>query len=147
MATTKCAERPKSVDPGKKSYKVAVCKVPTDYVCCFIVALFRKWQSRDLDFARNKFSKLEEAARNKQQERERRQKELALSCERGDTKRDVKRLFAATVASAANTISTDELDALEHRRVTGGAHSSAMALTGRDLQKHSRAVPQWIKQG
>ncbi len=59
--------------------------------------------------------------------------------------RDVNRLWGDTKASEANRITFEDLDEAERRRATDGAHSSRVAMTGRDLQFGGRAVPNWCK--
>ncbi len=60
--------------------------------------------------------------------------------------RDVNRLWSDTKASHAGKITYEDLDDAERRRATGGAHSSRVAMTGRDLQMGGgRAVPNWCK--
>jgi hypothetical protein len=55
------------------------------------------------------------------------------------------RLLAPTKASGNQTLSYEALDQAEHRRKSASAHSTPMALTGRDLQFGGRATPQWVK--
>lgn len=108
------------------------------------IALLKKWQERDLEKAKNKHAKVEEVSQ-RQAERVRRQKEAAIPSVQRDVTRDSNRLLAPTVASEAAALTADELDAAEYRRENIGAHCSAMALTGRDLNTLGRAVPAWMK--
>jgi hypothetical protein len=59
--------------------------------------------------------------------------------------RDPARLVSSTKASEMARVHEEDLDAAHHRRVTGGAHSAPMALTGRDLAHGGRATPTWMK--
>jgi hypothetical protein len=59
--------------------------------------------------------------------------------------RDPERLLASTKASTAYKISAEELDDLDSRRKTASAHSSNIALSGRDLAYGGRAMPNWCR--
>ena len=59
--------------------------------------------------------------------------------------RDPERLLASTKASTAYKISAEELDDLESRRKTASAHSSNIAMSGRDLAYGGRAMPNWCR--
>jgi hypothetical protein len=60
--------------------------------------------------------------------------------------RDPKRLLADTVATGASRKTVEQLDEAERKRSGLGAHSSNMALSGRDLVQGGmrRATPAWI---
>lgn len=62
-----------------------------------------------------------------------------------DVSRDPNRLLAPTKASMASRVTDEDLDAAAHRRTTAGAHSTAIPLSGRDLQFGGRATPTWMK--
>lgn len=62
-----------------------------------------------------------------------------------NAKRDPSRLLAPTKASNSNALSGEHLDEAERRRATQGAHSSNVALSGRDLKFSGRAIPAWRK--
>ena len=77
-------------------------------------------------------------------ERSRRQHHIEPELEH-EVKRDKNRLLAATTSSGSGAITHDELDAMEHRRHNAGAHGSTVAMNGRDLSHHGRAVPNWMQ--
>ena len=62
-----------------------------------------------------------------------------------NAKRDTNRLLAPTKASYSNALSGEHLDEAEIRRATQCAHSSNVAMSGRDLKFSGRAIPAWRK--
>ena len=59
--------------------------------------------------------------------------------------RDPQRLLARTKASISSAITGEHLDQAERRRNSVSAHSSNIAMSGRDLKFSSRAIPAWRK--
>ena len=62
-----------------------------------------------------------------------------------NAKRDPLRLLAPTKASNSQALSGEYLDQAERKRATVSAHSSNIAMSGRDLKFSGRAVPAWRK--
>jgi len=62
-----------------------------------------------------------------------------------NVQRDPDRLLASTKASNAYKIRPEDLDDLDARRKTASAHSSNIAMSGRDLAYGGRAMPSWCR--
>lgn len=62
-----------------------------------------------------------------------------------NARRDPGRLLAPTKASASSALSAEYLDEAETKRAMTPAHSSRIAMSGRDLQFSCRAIPTWRK--
>jgi len=112
-------------------------------------AALQERQKRDLETARAKHGKVDSALQ-RGLDRERRVKEaseaLRMTSKKDPVPRSKERLAAPTRASEGARLSPEHLDDAERRRRTAAAHSSAVALTGRDLRLGgTRAVPTWCK--
>lgn len=110
------------------------------YVCIEL----RRRQERDLELAKQR------KARNLQQQasaadKDRRLADLAKGLQ-PDVERDAGRLLTATKASEHAKVHAEDLLTAEERRHSAGAHSAAMAMSGRDLLFSGRAKPAWMNQ-
>ena len=61
--------------------------------------------------------------------------------------RDPDRLLAPTKAYEAQRLTGDHLDEAERRRLSQGAHSRNIAMSGRDLKYVGRAMSSWVRPG
>ena len=102
-------------------------------------------RQRDLEIARKR-RELTENKINQLTARERNIKNLDPKLDIVEAvQRDPERLLASTKASTAYKISAEELDDLDARRKNASAHSSNIALSGRDLAYGGRAMPNWCQ--
>jgi hypothetical protein len=102
-------------------------------------------RQRDLEIARKR-RELKENKINQLTARERNIKNLDPKLDIVEAvQRDPERLLASTKASTAYKISAEELDDLDSRRKNASAHSSNIALSGRDLAYGGRAMPNWCR--
>lgn len=110
-----------------------------------VTASLRARQSRDLLAAKNRQNTVQQYEAKKT-EREKNIAEAKVNVLEKEITRDVNRLWSDTKASNLNKLTYEDLDSAEKRRSTSGAHSSRIAMTGRDLQMGGgRAVPAWCK--
>ena len=103
----------------------------------------RRRQQQDLEFAKDRKAKAA-FVQLQRTERERRISEIPV-VPIADAMRDPNRLLTGTKASESARVTEVDLDAAAHRREKVGAHSSNMAMTGRDLQFVGRATPTWMR--
>ena len=101
-------------------------------------------QNKDLELAKTKRAQLTQA-RNKPFEREQLIRDTKVNVLEKEPTRDVNRLLSDTKATTAGKVTYEDLDAAERRRSSGGAHSSVVPGSGRDLQFAGRATPAWMK--
>lgn len=114
------------------------------YLLLFIAEVRRR-QARDVETTKQR---IEQKEAYKKQTRSRAQviSEINTGSEFTlNAKRDPERLLAPTKNSASSALSSEYLDHAERKRATVGAHSSNIAMSGRDLKFVGRAIPQWRK--
>lgn len=114
----------------------------------------RRERARVLDAEQNAARDLEFAIKRRQERESKQKKDRARETRLKDLEgklstvpaapRDPKRLLADTVATGLSKKTIEQLDEAERRRSSGGAHSSNMAYTARDLNGMRRATPVWI---
>eukprot|EP01038_Epipyxis_sp_PR26KG_P006029 gene6029-8301_t len=107
--------------------------------------IIKKRNEKDLEFAKTKYHKVEQAL--KKNDRESRLKQLAEGLDPADEKikNNPDRLYSSTKAYEAGKLTAIDLDYAEKRRSSASSHSSTVAMTGRDLKFTGRAIPTWCK--
>lgn len=110
----------------------------------FVLAELKRRQERNMELAKQRKEKFVVQAQKKN-ERDRRLSDLLNNAPEPMVERDPARLLNSTKASEAARVYSEDLDAADRRRSTGSAHSSAVAMSGRDLQFAGRAKPVWMR--
>ena len=112
------------------------------YLIC-ITAEIRRRQARDIEDTKQR---IEQKELYKKQSRPRSviiSEIIAGTDFTANAKRDPLRLLAPTKASNSQALSGEHLDEAERKRSTQAAHSSNIAMSGRDLKFSGRAIPAW----
>eukprot|EP01039_Chlorochromonas_danica_P006426 gene6426-7085_t len=104
----------------------------------------KRRQERNMELAKQRKEKFVVQAQKKN-ERDRRLSDLLNNAPEPVVERDPARLLNATKASEAQRVYSEDLDAADRRRSTGGAHSSVVPMSGRDLQFAGRTKPVWMR--
>jgi hypothetical protein len=107
--------------------------------------LIRRRRHQDLERAKEKRQKAQEA-RESLTARFERQQELGKMASLSVVGEHVEsKLHSSTKASISQRMTAEELDAAEIRRQSKGAHDRKVAYGGYDLKFSGRAIPAWTR--